>query len=126
MILNLLQTTLDTTLYPVGVLSHWQKKTGPDANEYIVYRMAGDASEDFADDEPLTKNASVTLNYYYRTDLINTYAGRQVIQGRIEAIQEALKTAGFTVPFGPFDAGDVDDIGYMVTVFECDYWRGVG
>ena len=123
MILNLLQTTLDTAFYSEGVRSHWQRKTGPDANEYIVYRMAGDAAEEFADDVPLIKEASVTVNYYYREDRINTYQGRQAIQGRITAIEAALNTAGFTVPFGPFDAGDVDDIGYMVTVFECDYSR---
>ena len=40
-------------------------------------------------------------------------------------IAVAIEDAGFEIPFGRFDAGDVDDINYMTTVFECEYWRVV-
>lgn len=117
---NLMQTTLDAAL---SIRSYWQRKSGTDANEYVVYTLGGDSAESFADDAPLTKNASVTVRYYYRADLLGTNAGRQAIEARETAIQAALEGAGFVVPNGKFDAGDVDDIGFYVTVFECEYWR---
>ena len=121
---SLMQTTLDAALHP-HVYSYWQRKSGKDASEYIVYTLGGDSAEDFADNEPISKNASLTVRYYYRADLLDTNTGRQAIEARETAIQTAIEGAGFTIPEGKFDAGDVDDIGYYVTVFECDYWRVV-
>lgn len=125
MIRDLVQLTLDTALYPNAVFVYWQRKTGPDADEYVVYALSGDSEEDFADDTALTKNASITVRYYYRVQRLDTYASRQAIKAREAAIETALKNAGFSIPLGKFDAGDVDDIGYFVTVFECEYWRAV-
>lgn len=125
MIRSKVQTALDTALYASGVYSYWQRKSGADANEYIVYSLSGDAPDFHADDVPLTKEASVTVKYYYRAEKINTHAGREAVKNREATIQAALEGAGFIVPFGKFDAGDVDDIGYFVTVFECDYARVV-
>ena len=122
MIRTLIQTTLDTALYP-NVSVYWQRKSGKDANEYIVYTQGGDQGEGFADDMPLTKNASITVKYYYRAEKIDTYTGRQAIKIREDTIETALINAGFSIPNGKFDAGDVDDIGFYVTVFECEYWR---
>jgi len=119
------QTAIDTDLAAAGVYSYWQRKSGPDADEYIVYTQAGDSNEFDADDMPLVKAGSMTVKYYYRAEKLDTYTGRQAVKSREEAIQTALEGAGFAVPFGPFDAGDVDDIGYFVTVFECEYWRVV-
>lgn len=124
MIRDLVQTTLDSALYP-DVLSYWQRKTGDDTDEYIVYRLAGDSGEDYADDVALTKSASITVNYYYRSDMILTSDGRAAVEAREGTIETALASAGIIVPAGPFDAGDVDDTGYMVTVFEAQYWRVV-
>ena len=67
----------------------------------------------------------MTVRYYYRAEKIETYTGRQAIKTREDAIQTAIEGAGFIIPFGRFDAGDVDDIGYFVTVYECEYWRAV-
>ena len=125
MIRSKVQTALDTALYALGVYSYWQRKSGADANEYIVYSLAGDSAEFHADDVPLIMQASLTVKYYYRAEKINTHAGRETIKGREATIQAALEGAGFIIPFGKFDAGDVDDIGYFVTVFECDYGRVV-
>lgn len=124
MIRTLVQTTLDTALY-ANVLSYWQRKSGADADEYIVYTLNGDSGEEYADDDPLVKAGSVTVRYYYRAEKISTYAGREAVKSRENAIQTALENAGFEIPDGKFDAGDVDDIGYFVTVFECEYWRVV-
>lgn len=118
------QTALDTALKG-KVYSYWQRKSGPDTDEYIVYTQAGDSKESHADDAPLTKNASVTVRYYYRAEKLDTHAGREAVKSREDAIEQALEGASFTIPFGRFDAGDVDDIGYFVTVFECEYWRAV-
>lgn len=123
---TLIQTALDTALYSTyKIQSHDQRKTGPDADEYIVYSQSGDSAEAHADNQPILKAGSVTVRYYYRAEKIETHTGRQAIKTREDAIQTALEGAGFIIPFGRFDAGDVDDIGYFVTVFECEYWRAV-
>jgi len=121
---NLLQTTLDTALYP-DVLVYWQRRAGPDTDEYVIYTVNGDSGGDFADNTALTKNASATVKYYYRVEKAGTYAGRQDIETRENTIETALKDAGFDMPFGKFDAGEIDGNGYFVTVFECEYWRVV-
>lgn len=125
MIKDLVQTTLDTVLYPEDILVHEQRKSGPDADEYVVYSSSGDNREDFADDEVLIKNASVTVRYYYRAEKLDNYTTRKKVREVEDLIESSLEDAGFTIPFGRFDAGDVDDIGYMTTVFECEYWRVV-
>jgi len=124
MIRALVQTALDASLYP-NVLTHWQRKSGPDVDEYIIFSLGGDETMHFADNVPVVKAASVTVRYYYRADKLDTHTGRQAIQTREDAIETALKAAGFGFPFGKVDAGDVDDIGFYVTVWECEYWRTV-
>lgn len=125
MVKDLVQTTLDTILYPKSIYVYEQRKSGPDADEYIVYSSSGDSSEDFADDTALTKNASITIRYYYRAEKLDNYATRKKVREIEDLIESSLQAVGFEIPFGRFDAGDVDDIGYFVTVFECDYWRVV-
>src|SRR5690554_5531886 len=119
---NLLQQTLDDALYP-DVYSFWQRKSGADVDEYVVYTLSGDIAESHADNQPIVKSADVTVRYYYRASKLNTYDGRQTIQAREEQIQQALEGAGLAIPFGKFDGGDIDDIGFYVTIFECEYWR---
>lgn len=125
MIKDLVQLTLDTVLYPKDILVHEQRKSGPDADEYVVYSSSGDNREDFADDEVLIKNASVTVRYYYRAEKLDNYTTKKKVREVEDLIESSLEDAGFVIPFGRFDAGDVDDIGYMTTVFECEYWRVV-
>lgn len=124
MIRSMVQTALDTALYP-HVRTYWQRKSGVHADEYIVYMQAGDTSEAYADDKPLVKNANITVKYYYRAEKISTHIGREAVKKREEDIQAALEGAGFDIPYGKFDAGDVDDIGFFVTAFECEYGRVV-
>ena len=123
MIKNLVQTTLDNALFDEGIYSYEQNKSGPDADEYIVYSSSGDNQEDFADDEELVKSADITLRYYYRAERLDNYTKKQEVRTIENLIESSMKAAGFNLPFGKFDAGDVDDIGYMVTVFEFEYWR---
>lgn len=125
MIKDLVQLTLDTVLYPKGIYVHEQRKSGEDADEYVVYSLSGDIGESFADDKTLIKNANVTVRYYYRAEKLDNYSMRKEIREHEDLIESALEEAGFNIPFGKFDAGDVDDIGYFVTVFECEYWRVV-
>jgi hypothetical protein len=121
---GMVQTALDTALKG-AVYAYWQRKSGPDADEYIVYTQAGDSKEAHADNSPIVQAGSITVRYYYRAEKLDTHVGREAVKSREAAIQSALEGAGFSIPFGPVDAGDVDDIGYFVTVFECDYWRAV-
>lgn len=123
MIKDLIQTTLDAVLYPKNIYVHEQRKTGADADQYVVYRVAGDIPENYADDRVMSRNAKVTVIYFYRTDLIDNYETKQQVREIENTIESALEDAGFTIPFGKFDAGDVDDIGFFTTVFECEYWR---
>lgn len=125
MIKNLIQSTLDTALYSLGVYVHDQRKSGPDTSMYVVYSLAGDSEEFHADNTAFAKSANITVRLYFRTELTDNYATRQMIYAREDLIESAMKAAGFTLPFGRFDAGDVDGIGYMVTVFEFEYWRVV-
>jgi len=125
MIKDLIQTTLDAVLYPKNIFVYEQRKSGPDADEYVVYSMSGDIEENYADDEVLVKNANVTVKYFYRSEKLDNYSTRKNVREIEDLIENALKEAGFSIPYGRFDAGDVDDIGYMTTVFECEYWRVV-
>lgn len=126
MIKNLVQTTLDNALYTSkSILSHEQVKSGPDADQYIVYSLSGDGEEFHADDVELIKAASITVRYYYRKEKLGSYTSKQAIRAVEDLIESSMKAAGFSLPFGRFDGGDVDDIGYMVTIFEFEYWRVV-
>lgn len=123
MIKDLVQLTLDNVLFEKGIYVHEQRKTGADADEYVVYTFGGDIREDFADDETIVKNANVTIKYFYRSERLDNYSTRKKVREIENLIENTLEKAGFEMPFGRFDAGDVDDIGYFVTVFECEYWR---
>ncbi len=123
MVKDLVQTTLDNVLYEKNIFIHEQRKTGPDADEYVVYSLSGDIREFYSDDRNKTRNANITIKYYYRAEKLNNYSTRQKVREIEDLIETALEGAGLEIPFGKFDAGDVDDIGYMTTIFECEYWR---
>lgn len=125
MIKDLVQRTLDEVLYPKGIYVYEQRKSGQDADEYVVYSLSGDSGEGFADNKELVKNANVTIRYYYRAEKLNNYSTRKKVREIEDLIENTLKEAGLTTPFGRLDAGDIDDIGYFTTVFECEYWRVV-
>ena len=119
----LIQSTLDTALAGKNIKVYEQRKTGEDAKEYIVYTKGTTTSDNFADDSVLVQTDSVTVKYYYSDSFMDTRTGRTQIHTIEELIKTALINAGFSLPGGYFDAGDVDEIGYMVTIFECDYQR---
>lgn len=125
MIKNKLQLCLDSVLYLKNIFVHEQKKSGPDANQYVVYSLSGDIKETFADDTVSVKSANITVRYFYRESLLEKYSTRQEVRAIEQLIESTLEANGFEVPNGGFDAGDVDDIGYMVTIFECEYWRAI-
>ena len=123
---GLVQTALDTALAADGVYTYWLRKaetTGEDADEYIVFTQGNDTNTDFADDRAITKTAGITVKYYYRDTFLETYAGRTHVKGREEVVRQSLLDAGFICINGPFDAGDVDDIGFGTTIFEIEYGR---
>ena len=128
----LLQTTLDHAfdylLIPVNIRVFWNRRSETaveDPDEYIVYTLDSDPYDSYADDEPLTRTAEATVRYYYRDTFIDTRAGRAQIKSREAAIETALRSAGFTLPQGGFDAGDIDDIGFGTVVFPAEYWEVV-
>lgn len=125
MIKDLVQLTLDNVLYSKNIYVYEQRKSGRDADEYVVYSLSGDTREDFADDETMVKNANVTVKYFYRAEKLDNYTTRKKVREIEDIIETTLEESGFVIPFGKFDAGDIDDIGYFVTVFECEYWRVV-
>jgi hypothetical protein len=121
------QTVLDSALLSKKIHSHWMRRSGAAdgaADEYVVYTLDGDDAL-YADDEPIVRNANIAIRYYYRDSYLDTNAGRQKIQERTEAIVAALESNGFAVPYGAFDAGDIDDIGYGTRIIECYYGRVV-
>lgn len=127
-VLKTLQTVLDTLLYPDNIHVYWQRRTktgGRDPDEYVVYTLDGDPAGAYADDKPLTREANIAVRYYYRNNLIETSAGRDIIEERTQSIVEALEEADFSVPQGAFDGGDIDDIGYGTKIIECYYGRVV-
>lgn len=117
MIYGDIQTVLDTALYP-DVLSYWMRKTGPDADEYIVYTIDSDEATN-ADDRPLIRNTDIAVRYYFKDSLIGTSAGRTKVQNRADTIISALENNDYSVPYGPQNIGDIDDIGYGVLLIEC-------
>ncbi len=125
---NLLQTALDASLAAEGVYSYWLRKSetaSEDNKEYIVYTLNEDSNNEFADDSPLIKAASVTVKYYFHDSFLDTYEGRQLVKRRAEVIQQSLLGASFTCPNGFFDAGDIEDNGFGVKIYEAEYWRVV-
>ena len=123
---DLVQSTLDTALAADGVYTYWLRKTettGEDADEYIVFTQGNDTNTSFADDSALIKTAGITVKYYYRDTYLDTYDGRTHVKDREEVIRTSLLGAGFFCINGPFDAGDVDDIGFGTTIFEIEYGR---
>ena len=103
--------------------SYEQGKSGIDADQYVVYSLGGDIKEYFTDDNALVKNANITIKYYWRSEKLDNYTSRQEVREIENLIEVTLETAGFEIPFGRFDAGDIEDIGYHTTIFECEYWR---
>lgn len=122
---NLLQTCLDSVLYSKGIHVHEQKKSGADADQYVVYTMSGDTKEVFADNKVVVKSGNVTVKYFYRESKLEKHSSKLKVREIEDLIESTLESNGFEVPFGRFDAGDIDGIGYMVTIFECEYWRVV-
>lgn len=117
MIYGDIQTVLDTALYP-DVLTYWMRKTGTDADEHVVYTIDSDEATN-ADDKPWVRNANIAIRYYFKDSLIGTSAGRTKVQNRANAIVLALENSDYSVPYGPQNIGDVDDIGYGVLLIEC-------
>ena len=123
MIKTLLQETLDNALIPKNIYSYDQRKTGNNANEYIVYSVSGEVKDSFADNINLIKHTNITVRYYYNDELLGDFESRKQIRENEKLIEQALEEQGFYMPFGKFDGGDIDDIGYLVTIFECEFWE---
>jgi predicted TIM-barrel fold metal-dependent hydrolase len=123
MIKTLLQETLDNALIPKNIYSYDQRKTGNNANEYIVYSVSGEVKDSFADNINLVKHTNITVRYYYNAELLGDFESRKQIRENEKLIEQALEEQGFYMPFGKFDGGDIDDIGYLVTIFECEFWE---
>jgi hypothetical protein len=122
-----IQLALDTALYADKVFSFWNRKVevvGENKDEYIVYTLSGDTPESYADNSELIKLHEVTIRYYYRDTLPQTSTGRTKVKNRETQIVEALRNADFEIT-NVFDAGDIDNVGFFVTLIECQYWEVV-
>jgi len=122
-----IQLALDTALYADKVFSFWNRKVevvGENKDEYIVYTLSSDTPESYADNSELIKLHEVTIRYYYRDTLPQTSTGRTKVKNRETQIIEALRNADFEIT-NVFDAGDIDNVGFFVTLIECQYWEVV-
>lgn len=123
---SIIQLALDTALYEDKVFSFWNRKVevdGENPDEYIVYTLSGDNTEAFADNTELVKVHEITIRYYYRDTLSQTSAGRNKVKNRENQIIDAVRNSGFEVPNGVYDAGDIDNVGFFVSLIECQYWE---
>lgn len=121
-----IQLALDTALYTDKVFSFWNRKVeveGENSDEYIVYTLSGDNAENYADNTDLVRVHDATIRYYYRDTLPHTSTGRKKVKNREKQISDALKNAGFEIPNGVFDAGDIDSVGFFVSLIDCQYWE---
>ena len=131
-ILNLVQTTLDTLLVTEtsAVYSFWGRRAevdaDPQAQEYIIYTFSADNAEVSADGGLMVRTATVALQYYVKYGLARTYAGRQTATERMDAIMEAMRSAGFGCPSGWSEIGDVDDVGFATfrSYYEIPHFMG--
>ena len=124
------QKTLDDEFEHDGLRSYWLRRIDTDerAREYIVYTLGGVTPDAYADNRVFIRTASVTFRYFYNEEFILTAKGREHIRKTEKRIAKTLRRAGFSLPDGWFDAGDIDDIGYGATIFEAvlqevDGWR---
>lgn len=128
-----LQLALDTSLFEKGIYSYWNRKTetqGEDPNEYIIYTYGGEDTDDYAEDTELVKMLEATVRYYYKDTLLNNSKGRKRVKDNEKLIIETLINAGFELPYGSMDLGDIDSkisgdlkgSGFNTIVFECEYW----
>lgn len=126
---SLVQSALDNALAG-AVYVFWQKKVeiedNPNPDEYVIYTRGTDEEIEKADNgQVITKEADVTIRYYYKCELIETAEGRARAKSRESQILSALRSAGFMCTHGFFDAGDVDAVGCFTSVAECSYWRAI-
>lgn len=125
---SLVQTTLDTALADTNVRVYHQRRATDAAgsdDEYIVYTLDNDPYDKYADNDGLIRAAELTIRYYWRIELDNTQAGQAQVRGREAQIEAALRGAGFSLPQGYFDGGDIDDVGFYTTIFPTEYWEVV-
>ena len=116
---QLVQTTLDTALYPLNIMTFYQHKLeiSPDINpnEYVVYSMSGKTGDFKADDVEIVRDSDIVVRYFYNSDYIKTNKSRVT---EIEnLILSTMVSAKFVDNSGAFDLGDIDDNGYMATGF---------
>ena len=114
----LVQSTLDGA--SLEIKAYWLKKTemSTDQDEYIVFTSGGKYGTFFSDDARAVIDRDVTISYYHRSVKADTPTGRAAIWAKEASIESALLAAGFETPSGFFDAGDIDGIGFDVSVAE--------
>ena len=116
-VLDLVQTTLDTLLITESsaVYSYWGRRAeiaNDQAKEYVIYSIESDDADVSADGDVIYRMMTVALQYYVKYAVARTYAGRQSACDRMDAIREAMRTAGFGCSGGWSEIGDVDDVGF--------------
>ena len=124
MIIDTIQTTLDTLLYSEGIFVFWnqfREIQGVDQSEYVVYTQSDSPTGIMADDKPLTREIGVTVKYYYDSNLETNKAGRTSVYARASDILNAMEDAGFETTTGVMFMGDLDDVGKSVAVIDFTY-----
>ena len=78
----LVQLTLDNLLAGDKIYSHWGEKAEipGEAGMYVVYNISRDSNPDYADNEPLSREAYCILSFYYPKSLAATSTGRTTIK----------------------------------------------
>lgn len=123
MIINKVQLTLDTLLFP-DVYSFWnefKEIQGKVQNEYVVYTLPDAPTGMSADNKPYTRDVGVTVRYYYDSNLETTKTGRTAVYTRAKDILVSMESAGFETTTGMMFMGDIDNVGKSVVVMDFTY-----
>jgi hypothetical protein len=122
---SLIQLTLDNLLAADGIYSHWGEKSEVpgEAGMYVIYNVSGDSNPDYADNEPISREAYSIISFYYLKSIAGTATGRTMVVSYETSIKAALRSAGFSV--SSFDDNDPDDALYSRIVIEATFGEGI-
>ena len=119
-----IQRILDAILSQDGVFSYWNQKTktkGEDPDEYVVYYLNSQYTDFSADNEDWKENRRATVIYFYRDSMLFTSDSRNTVERRINLIRNAFKSEKYRVV--DFDGGEIQQDGYLTTIFEIERWK---
>ena len=121
-----MQSVLDDGFYNLDILSYENKKAdveNTNATEYIVYYKSNENDTGYSDDKPLFTVYTITVIYYFQQRMRETQAGKTRIRNISKQLKTLFKNQGAEIVSGPFDSGDIDNIGFGTKTLEIEIWE---